>query len=306
MAPIASASPAREASLPQRSRPEAETLALRTGTARMPDGTLLRTLHWPVARPWARALLVHGLGEHAGRYATVAAALTGAGIDVHGYDHRGMGGSAGPRAHVERWSILHDDLGERLRALRDADPGRPLVLYGHSMGGLVAAGYVLDAARPRPDLLVLSSPGLDVVLPAWKRRLAAGLTRVVPRLRLANGLPRDGRSRDPRVGAGEAADPLCLSRSTVRFGAEGLAEQVRVRAALAGLHALPLPTYVLHGTADPIVPVSVTDHLARLGNVTVRLHEGLRHECHHEPEHAQVLAEVVAWIRSALPAASPV
>ena len=273
-------------------------------TARMPDGTLLRTLMWRTDdEPWAQALVVHGLGEHGGRYGPVARALTAAGIEVHAYDHRGFGGSAGPRAYVDRWSQYHDDLEARIGTLRDARPELPLILYGHSMGGLVALGYVLaDAPRALPDLLVLSAPGIDSSIPTWRRRLAALLTNVVPRMRLANDLAEDGLSRDPEVQAVADADPLCQSRSTIRLGAEAFAEQDRVKNAIRGLVAMPVPTYVFHGSADPIVPVAASEGLEGIGGVTRRVHDGLRHECHHEPEHEDVLAEVVAWIRANAPA----
>lgn len=269
-------------------------------TTRMPDGTILRTLLWrPDAEPWAMALIIHGLGEHGGLYGSVAQALTAAGIEVHAYDHRGFGGSAGPRAYVERWALYHDDLEARLLELRAARPGIPLILYGHSLGGLVALGYVLaDEPRPRPDLLVLSAPAIEATVPAWKRRLAATLTRITPRMRMANGLAKDGLSRDPAVRAASDADPLCQSTTTVRLGAEAFVEQDRVLAALAKTDSLPLPTYVLHGSDDPIVPVTSTQRLEGKGNVTRRVHVGLRHECHHEPEREDVLAEVVAWIRA--------
>ncbi len=273
-------------------------------TARMPDGTILRTLTWRTdAAPWAQALVIHGLGEHGGLYGPVARPLTAAGIEVHAYDARGFGGSAGPRAYVDRWSQYHDDLEVRIGALRDAAPGLPLILYGHSMGGLVALGYVLgDVPQALPDLLVLSAPGIDSSVPVWRRRLAALLTNVVPRMRLANGLAHDGLSRDPEVRARSDADPLCQSRSSVRLGAEAFAEQDRIKAALRRLTTMPIPTYVFHGSDDPIVPVAATETLEGIGGVTRRVHEGLRHECHHEPEHEDVLAEVVAWIRENAPA----
>jgi acylglycerol lipase len=275
------------------------------GTVRMPDGTTLRTLHWaPVGEAWAAALVVHGLGEHAGRYETVAAALTAAGIDVFGYDHRGFGGSSGYRAYVDRWTQLHDDLAARLLAVRAERPGLPVVMYAHSMGGLVACGYVLSGVnRPLPDLLVLSAPAIDASQPAWKKKLAAILRNATPKMRLSNGLAEDGLSRDPSVRAKADADPLCLNTTTVRFGAEAFVEQDRLMALLPGLASMPVPTYILHGAADPIVPVRVTDVFAGKGNVTRRVHDGLRHECHHEPEHEAVLDEVVAWIRAQVPGA---
>lgn len=270
------------------------------GTTSVADGTTLRTLHWaPEGEPWAPALVVHGLGEHAGRYRTIAGALTGAGISVFAYDQRGFGGSAGVRAYVDRFGQFHDDLAERMLVARATSPGLPLVLYGHSLGGLIAAGYVLSGRDlPMPDLLVLSSPGLDAEQPAWRKSLARILTGITPKMKIANGLPRGGLSRDPAVQAAVDADPLCLSTSTVRLGAEAFAEQDRVQAAIAAISAMPMPTYVFHGSADPIVPAAASAILEGKGNVTRRVHEGLRHECHHEPEHEQVLAEVVAWIRA--------
>lgn len=285
------------------SAPTGDPVIPAEGTAHMPDGTTLRTLHWaPVGEPWAVALVVHGLGEHAGRYETVAAALTGAGIDVYGYDHRGFGGSSGFRAYVDDWSQFHDDLAARVVAARTERPGLPLVMYAHSLGGLIAAGYVLPGAgavdRPMPDLLVLSAPGIDARQPGWKKALAGILRGVTPKMRLANGLAEDGLSHDPSVQAKMDADPLCIDKSTVRFAAAAFDEQARLQARLPGLAAMPMPTYVLHGSADPIVPVDVTAVLEGKRNVTRRVHEGLRHECHHEPEQAEVLAEVVAWIRA--------
>jgi alpha-beta hydrolase superfamily lysophospholipase len=93
------------------------------GTAQTHDGIALRTLGWPATPPaWASLLIVHGLGEHAGRYEHVARQMADAGIDVGAYDHRGFGGSGGPRAYLRRWSDLHDDLEARLAAARAAVP----------------------------------------------------------------------------------------------------------------------------------------------------------------------------------------
>lgn len=269
-------------------------------TARMADGTLLRTLHWPARdEPWAAALIVHGLGEHGGRYGNVAEPLAAAGLDVHAYDHRGFGGSAGPRAWVDRWSQLHDDLEQRLTALRAERPDRPVVLYGHSMGGLIAGGYVLaDAPRPLPDLLVLSSPGFDDELAPWKHVMARLLNAVVPRMRIANGVVEDGLSHDPAVREASSRDPLNQAYSTARFGHEAFSEQARVRAAIAALDAMPVPTYVFHGSADRVVPVTASEPIGSKGNVTRHVHDGLRHETHHEFEHAHVVGEVVAWLET--------
>ena len=109
------------------------------GRAVTSDGMELLTRHWPTADPWASLLLIHGLGEHSGRYEHVGEQFASAGIDTHAYDHRGNGGSSGRRGDIERWSQYHNDHGERLAAVRSTSGGRPVVLYAHSMGGLVAA-----------------------------------------------------------------------------------------------------------------------------------------------------------------------
>jgi alpha-beta hydrolase superfamily lysophospholipase len=279
------------------------TPAWHEGTAVTADGITLRTRHWPaVGTARALALVTHGLGEHVGRYDPVALPMAAAGIDVHGFDLRGFGGSAGQRAFVDRWSRYYDDLEERVAALREANPGLPLVLYGHSLGALISLGYVLSTPqRPAPDVLVLSALAIEDRIAPWKRVVAGVLSGILPGFRLPNGLAEDGLSRDPSVRAATKADPLCTDRSTVRFGAEGWAEQARIRERVAHLASMPMPTYVLHGADDPIFPVAASEPLERLGNVTRRVYPGLRHECHHEPEHADVLQDVVAWLDTALP-----
>ena len=167
---------------------------------------------------------------------TSATQLAAAGLDVHAFDLRGNGGSGGRRGHVDRWSQLHDDLAERLRAIRAAADGRPLVLYGHSMGGLIVLGYLLTD-RPKPDLVVVTSPGLDSTLAGWKKALAGVLGRIAPTLSIPNGIDGSTLSRDPSVAERVAADPACARTSTTRFGAEGFAEVARVRRDYAGAHA---------------------------------------------------------------------
>jgi len=267
-------------------------------TARTRDGLQLCTYDWPaVGTPRAHLLLVHGIAEHAGRYPHVAARLADAGITTHAYDQRGFGGSGGHRAYLDRWSQYHDDLEDRLAAVRAASQGLPVVLYGHSMGGLVALGYALaDPPRPLPDLLVLSAPAIDAVVPAWKRSVADLLSRVAPRFAVANSFPKGGLSSDPAVEAAYLADPLLVGRSTTRLGAEAFREQHRVQAVVARGGPLPVPTYVLHGADDPIVPEWATRSLDGRANVTRRVYPGLHHETHNEPSGASVIDDTARWI----------
>ena len=185
------------------------------GSASTADGIVLRTRRWAAAEPWASALIIHGLGEQSGRYEHVGDHLARAGIETFAYDHRGNGGSGGRPGDIERWSVYHDDLAERLAAARADVPDRPLVLYAHSMGGLIAAGYLLSD-HPRPDATVLTAPGLDSTLSAWKQRLAPLVGRIAPTLALDNGVTaptrcratrRSGGSPRPTRSMGERAPP---------------------------------------------------------------------------------------------------
>jgi alpha-beta hydrolase superfamily lysophospholipase len=262
------------------------------------DGLELRTYLWPAAgTPRAHLLLVHGIAEHAGRYQHVASQLASAVITTHAYDQRGFGRSGGQRAYVDRWSQYHDDVEDRLAAVRSAADRLPVVLYGHSMGGLIALGYVLaDPSRPLPDLLVLSAPAIDAAVPGWKRRLADVLGGTVPRFAVANTFPKGGLSSDPAVEAAYRADPLAVHRTTTRLGVSLFREQDRVKGALAGAARLPVRTYVLHGADDPIVPEWASGSLEGRTNVTRRVYQGLHHETHNEPSGATVIGDTIAWI----------
>lgn len=263
-----------------------------TGSATTRDGIRLLTRHWPAESARASVMLVHGLGEHAGRYEHVGDQLATAGLETFSWDLRGNGASGGERAWLDRWSQFYDDVEDRLAAAREALPGTPAVLYGHSMGGLIALGYAVSD-RPRPDLLVLSAPGIDDDLAAWLHAVAPILARIAPRLRLADGITSAMRSRDPARQAAVDNDPLMLGKATTKFGALAFAEQARVRAAAA---ALSIPTLVIHGLDDPVVPPRASEALAAIPGVTRRVYPGIRHELHNEPEGPEIIGDVIAWI----------
>ena len=266
------------------------------------DGLTLHAHHWrPGGATRAGLVLVHGIAEHAARHDHVARRFADAGIETYAADLRGFGRSSGPRAYLDRWSRYHDDLEDQLTAAREGSPGVPLILYGHSMGGLIALGYVLaEPPRPLPDALVLSAPAIAANVPAWKRLVASVLGRLTPRFTIANDLPAGGLSRDPQIEIAYHADPLNVHRTTARLGSELLREQSRVQARLASLDAMPIPTYVLHGGGDPIVPVWASEPLERKGKVTRHVYPQLRHEMHNEPEAAQVIADTQAFIERRL------
>jgi alpha-beta hydrolase superfamily lysophospholipase len=261
-------------------------------TAPGADGTPLHLRHWlPGGEPWATVLVVHGIGEHSGRYRRTGRIMAEAGLDVYAFDLRGHGLSGGRRVYVRIWDDYLDDLESRLAAVRE--PGRPLVLFGHSMGALLCLTYACSN-RPAPDLLVLSAPPLEASVPRWQRVLAPILGRLAPTLVLANPIAGEQLSHDPAVGAAYFADPLVQPRSTVRLGGELFKAMKAGRRGLAGLN---VPTLVIHGGADTLVPTSASEPLAAIPGVERRVLPGLRHETLNEPEGPQVVAGIVKWIR---------
>jgi alpha-beta hydrolase superfamily lysophospholipase len=263
---------------------------------RTSDGTELVTRYRAAsggAVPWAVVLIVHGLGEHSGRWEHFGCWLSEAGLDVHAYDQRGFGQSGGRRAYVDRWSQLHEDLASRVDAIRSQAPGLPIALYGHSLGGVVALGAVIDGLTS-VEMLVLSAPGLDVTIPTWKRAAVRVLDVAWPTREIPNGIDPAVLSRDEGIQARYRSDPLNHHFTTARFGRQGLAEQSRLR---ASLHRLATPTLVIHSAQDGLVATAASAAFEDHPWATRRLWPGLRHELHNEPEGPQVVADVVAWMR---------
>jgi alpha-beta hydrolase superfamily lysophospholipase len=277
------------------------------------DGTLLVPHDWPVHVPaQGSVLIVHGLGEHAGRYGGLAAQLNRASWHVVGYDQRGHGRSGGPRGGLVTDGSLLTDLAQVVDHVRAQRPGR-LVMLGHSMGGLVAARLVAEsvaesgADRPAGwaraiDALVLSSPALDPGLGFFdKLLLAAGA--LMPDHAVGNGLKPEWLSRDPAVVAAYVADPLNHDRITPRLARFIVDGGVRVR----GLASRwTTPTLLLWAGADRCVaPAGSAEFAAAAPKALLhaRCFEGLFHEIFNEPESAEVAAELLRWLdaRTAAP-----
>lgn len=266
------------------------------GTFRTSDGTDLYTRSWTVENPRYEILLVHGLGEHSGRWTAPMAYLVERRASVYTYDLRGHGQSGGNPGDVERFALYYEDIAEMAESTV-AVSGRPWVLYGHSLGGLQCAGYLIDDYSPQPNIAILSAPAMDANVPAVLRGAAAVLGRITPGLRMANSIDGDQLSKDPEVGEVYFADPLVQTKPTARFGKNFLDEQSR----LEDQHgAITTPTLVIHGADDPLVPPSASAGLASSQGVERRLYPTLRHELHNEAEGAEVMGDVGDWIDTKL------
>lgn len=255
-----------------------------------PDGGAQLVREWdPEGEPRGDLVLVHGIGEHSGRYAQVGSWFTEAGYRVRGFDLIGFGASSGPRGDIARWSLYLDQVEGHLRAMRTE--GRPLALMGHSLGGLIAAEYAVSE-RPQPDLLILSSPAL-MGGAVWQRAIVPFFGRAFPTLSFPNVIKGSQLSRDPAVGEAYMSDPLNLFKTTARLGANALASQARV---VPLLSRISIPTFVIHGGDDTLVPPEASQLLLGLPGVERRLYPDLRHECLNEPEGRQVVADIVSWL----------
>jgi alpha-beta hydrolase superfamily lysophospholipase len=159
------------------------------------------------------------------------------------------------------------------------------------MGGNLALGYVLSG-RPAPDLLVLTAPGLGGGA-GWQRAIAGVAAKMAPTVAVPNSLRGEQLSRDPAVGEAYFADPLVYRKSTPRLGAALFESMDELRESVS---ELDVPTLVLHGTADTIVPPQSTAILGELPIVERRLLPGLRHEVLNEPEGPELVQEIIDWI----------
>ena len=255
---------------------------------------------WHPANATVLLVVVHGFGEHGGRYAPVAEAFARYGISVAIPDLWGHGRSGGTRGD----QVSFEQYVEDLRAMTSevflpaTGQGRYAV-YGHSFGGLVAIHWALGRVREL-DRLVVQSPLLAVgfPIPAWKTGVARWLARHWPAARLAMHLNADALSHDAGVVTAYRRDRLVHNRMSARVyvGALQAAEAACARA--AGIQS---PTLVLYGEADHIVSVDAVRRWAdRLTcQKRVMAFPDMRHELHHEAVREDVLKIVREWVTGA-------
>jgi alpha-beta hydrolase superfamily lysophospholipase len=272
------------------------------------DGLALHLRTWPTESPRRGVVvLVHGLGEHVDRYDHVARRLNALGFAVVGYDHRGHGRSPGARGAMPADDSLCADLGRVLYAAREGFPG-PLVLVGHSLGGLIAGRFVAEGLQPVPaawwrsvDALVMSSPALDAGTNAVQKLLLAVVAPLLPDLAVSNGLQVDWVSRSPQVVDAYQADALVHDRITGRLG---LFVARQGPAVIAAAPRWTTPTLLMWAGADRCVAPAGSAAFAAAAPravVTAREWPGLFHEIFNEPEQDAVLAAMGDWLAARVP-----
>lgn len=254
---------------------------------------------WTIAEARAAVVLVHGAGEHHGRYAHVAAYLNERGWDVYSGDLPGWGRSRERKGHIDSFEQYLDTV--RLwteEALDASDKKRPVFLMGHSLGGLVATRFAQCYER-RGELsgLILTSPCLELKLPipAWKAQLAQWLDRVWPTLSMPNGITPDMVSRDTAVQTAYRTDPLNYAKVSVRWFQELHRSMER---AWSDRELLEIPVLVLQAGDDGVINADAVELFTSgiAGNASFHRFPGLRHEVLNEPEREQILQQMVAWM----------
>ena len=269
------------------------------------DGLLLTRQEWrPEGAPAAVLAVVHGYGEHGGRYRGLAENMAARGYAVHVYDLRGHGRSGGRRGHLGRFTDYLDDTAAYLEAVREEQPGLPLFLLGHSLGGLIATAYVED--RPTDALagLILSSPFLRLGMPVSPLRLSAArlLSVVAPAMNVGNTIDPTALSHERDVVKAYDTDPLNHHVATARWAAEVLAAQ---GAALSAAGAIRLPFLLLYGDADAVADPEASRELftgAGSADKTMHCYEGYYHEIFNEIGRETVFADLAAWLAARAPA----
>ena len=255
---------------------------------------------WLPAHPERALILVHGFGEHGGRYEEMASWFAGRGFAVYAHDQQGHGRSRGKRGHVDRFDEFLDDAECLISVVAQAHPGLPRVLVGHSMGGLIVTAMACE--RPVDVIGVAASgPALSLSpdLSRLKLALAGLLSRVAPRMAMSAGLDAQGLSSRPEVVAEYLQDPLVHGQVTAAMGA-GMSDTIQRMERAAG--NLQVPLLLLHGESDPLCLVEgsrmfhANSELNEGRSAELLTYPGLLHEIFNESGREKIYADLYDWV----------
>jgi alpha-beta hydrolase superfamily lysophospholipase len=274
----------------------AETLTAE-GVIASADGTRLAYRAWPQADAKVTFAVVHGLGEHSGRYAAFAHSMATRGLGTYAVDLRGHGRSQGQRGHVDSWSQWIDDIAAFVRQVESLT-GQEVVPLGHSFGGTAVLSAVLDGKLAGTKRFIVSSPAIKtkVVVPQWKINLGESASRLMPRLALSNQVDASTLSRIPEVVTAYRTDRLVHSKISSRLFTEwqNATRDVSERAA-----QITIPFLILAGAEDRLIdPVSSVELHRRAAKASeLHLLEGRYHEPFNDLGREEVFDIIEAWLK---------
>lgn len=260
------------------------------------DGLDLFLREWsPETEPKSVICLIHGLGEHSGRFSHVADAMTAQGFAVLAMDLRGHGRSLGRRGDTPSYEALLNDVYLLIAEARLRFPKLPVFLYGHSMGANLVLNYVL---RRRPEVtgVIVTGPWLRLTRkpPVLQMAFARLMVHLYPSLTQSNGLNPIGLSHDPKIAEAYTYDPLVHDKITLRlfFAIHNAGEW-----ALRHAREFAPPLLIMHGSDDPITSSEASKEFGSNSmGCTLKIWDGLYHEIHNEPEKNDILETIVHWI----------
>jgi alpha-beta hydrolase superfamily lysophospholipase len=251
----------------------------------------------PEANTRAVLAIVHGFGEHSGRYMNVVDPLTARGYAVYGFDLRGHGRSPGQRGHIDRWTEYREDVRAFLDKIHEQEPKQPVFLLGHSMGALIALDYILHHPEGLRGAIISGAPLEPVgVAKPYLIAIARLLSRVWPRCPMTLALETSAISRDPQVVEAYKTDPLVHDRVSARWGTESLATVEWVKAHPADVK---LPILLIHGEADRINAASGSSRFfeaVTFPDKALKIYPGTYHEGHNDINHEQVVNDLAQWL----------
>jgi len=267
-----------------------------TGTVNSADGTRLEYRAWPRQGANATFAVIHGLGEHSGRYAHFARGMAELGFATYAVDMRGHGKSPGPRGHLERWSQWTDDVSAFVKHVENIAGGE-VVPLGHSFGGAAVLSAVLAGKLPASRRFVVSSPALrlKVAVPAWKLQLGAVASKIAPKLAMSNEVDPGTVSRIPEVVEAYRTDPLVHGKISSRMFSEWRAATSDI---LARAGEIKIPFLILAGTADALIDPAGSRALHEKTPAMSELHllEGRYHEPFNDRESDEVFRLIAGWL----------
>lgn len=266
---------------------------------RTSDGLNLQARGWLPVKSTACIVLVHGLGEHGGRYSDWAVRFAGSSVAFFTYDQRGHGRSEGRRGHIPSYESLLADLELFIQNVRELVPNTPLILYGHSMGGGIVLNYLIDR-KPELSAAIVTSPWLKLAMVPSNLKIVMAriLKSVFPGLRSSNGLDVRDMSHFEEVVMGYREDPLVHRRISLRLF---LACRKQGLLALEKAGELPVPVLLMHGTGDRITSWQASQELAEKAGdqVHLKLWDEQYHELHNDQHKEEVFTYIEEWLSRA-------
>ncbi|CAM1358138.1 alpha/beta hydrolase [Tenacibaculum xiamenense] len=253
--------------------------------------------YWQPERAKGIVVIIHGMGEHSGRYEHVASELVKSDFAVIAFDHFGHGNTKGKRGHNPGYSYVLDSITELVKKAEEFFGKLPIFLYGHSMGGNAVINYVLRR-KNNIDGVIATSPFLRLAFepPAWKLSLGKFMQKIAPSITLGNELDPNDISRDPVEVQKYIEDPLVHDKVSPNFSLSFIDAG---EWAISNAPLLKIPMLILHGTEDKIIDHKGSEAFAKNTDLaTIKLYEGGYHELQNDLCKEKLLTDITHWLNA--------